>query len=67
MSQAGYGLVLMSQTPGKMYLSLIGPEPVTQTLSCELNLTETVQLCLFLKHSQSVALICNVASHNSNK
>jgi len=34
-----------------MYLAdppLIVPEPVTQTLSCELNLIETLQLCLFL-------------------
>jgi len=46
---------------------LIAPEPVTQTLSYELNLIETLQLCLFLKHSHTVALICNVASHNSNK
>jgi len=44
-----------------------GPEPVTQTLSCELNLIETLQLCLFFKHSHTVALICNVASHKSNK
>jgi len=46
---------------------LIAPEPVTQTLSCELNLIETLQLRLFLKHSHTVALICNVASHDSNK
>jgi len=53
-----------------MYLldpPLITPEPVIQTLSCECNLIETFQLCLFLKHSHTVALICNVASHNSNK
>jgi len=46
---------------------LIAPEPVIQTLSCELNLIETIQLCLLLKHSHTVALICNVASHSSNK
>ena len=46
---------------------LIAPKPVNQTLSCELNLIEALQLCLFLKHSHTVALICNVASHNSNK
>jgi len=53
-----------------MYLldpHLIGPEPVTQTLSSELNLIEALQLCLFIKHSHTVALICNVASHNSKK
>ena len=56
--------------PGTIYLldtPLIVSEPVTQTLSCELNLIETLQLCLFLKHSHTVALICNVASHNINK
>ena len=42
-------------------------EPVTQTLSCELNLIETLRLCLFLQYSHTVALFCNVASHNSNK
>jgi len=54
-----------------MYLldpPLIGPEPVTQTLNCcELNLIETLQLCLLLKHPHTVALICNVASHSSSK
>jgi len=30
---------------------LIGTEPVTRTLSCELNLIKTLQVCLFLKHS----------------
>jgi len=48
-------------------LPLIAPEPVTQTLKCELNLIETLHLCLFLKHSHTVALICNVTSQNSNK
>jgi len=36
-----------------MYLlnpSLIGPEPVTQTLSCELNLTETLANCVFFSN-----------------
>jgi len=36
--------------PGTMYLldpSLIAPEPVTQTLSCELNLIEILQLWIF--------------------
>ena len=46
---------------------LIAPEPVTQTLSCELSLVKRLQLCLFLKHSHTLALICNVANHNSNK
>ena len=53
-----------------MYLldpHLNAPEPVTQTLSWELNLIETLLLCLFLKHSHTVALHCNVGSHNSNK
>jgi len=52
-----------------MYLldpSLVAPELVTQTLSCELDLIEALQLCLFLKHSYTIALICNVASHNSS-
>jgi len=46
---------------------LIVPEPLIQTLSCELNLIETRQLFLLLKHSHTVALTCNVASHSSNK
>jgi len=28
---------------------------------------DTGQLCLFLKHPRTLALICNVASHSSNK
>jgi len=46
---------------------LTAREPVNQILSCELNLIETLQFCLFLKYSHTVALICNVASHNRNK
>jgi len=46
---------------------LIAPEPVTQTLSCKLNLIDTLQLSLFPKHLHTFALICNIASHNSNK
>jgi len=46
---------------------LIAPEPVTQTLSCKLNLIEPLELCLFLKHSHTVALICNIASHISKQ
>jgi len=30
-------------------------------------LIEALQLCLFLKHSHTVALICNVASHISKQ
>jgi len=43
------------------------PEPVTQTLSCELNLIETYQLCLFLKHSHTVALICMGVGRNVSR
>jgi len=45
----------------------LGPEPVTQTLSCELNLIERCQLCLFLKHSHTVALICMGVRRNVSR
>jgi len=51
-----------------MYLldpSLIGPEPVTQTLRCEVNLRGTP--IVSLKYSHAIAFICNVAGNNSNK
>jgi len=37
--------------------TLIASESLTQNLSCELNLMETLQLCLFLKHSHTVAYL----------
>jgi len=58
-SQAGYGSVLLSQAPAQlsgpetMYRldpSLTDPEPVTQTLSCELNLIETLANCVFFSN-----------------
>jgi len=75
LSQAGYGPVSISglsvavgpRNKAPAVPPSHSPEPAIQTLSCELNLIETLQLCLFLKHSHTVALIYNFACHNSNK
>jgi len=46
-----------------------GPAHSPWASNCKLNLIETLQSCLFLKHSHShtVPLICNAACHNNNK
>jgi len=75
-SQAAYEPIL-SQAPPKLSVTRnyipAGPlshRPWASNPNSELRVKpyrDTGQLCLFLKHSHTAALICNVASHNSNK